>query len=291
MTISMTGFGRAYSENDEIQVKIEMKSVNSRYNDLSIKLPRIYSFAEEKLKKLIKNEISRGKIDVYINIYNISNSNVNINVDMELANKYYSAVSKIKSKFNIKEKIRVDNIVLIPGVINIVENEVNEDKSFSIIESVFTVALNELMKMKITEGNHLKKDMLIKINELKENLNLIKKESPVVINEYKEKLQVKLNEILEDSNIDEYRLNQEVAYLIDKAGIDEEIIRLESHITQFENNLLKDNTGRKLDFIVQEMNREVNTIGSKANSLNITNSVLDCKCIIEKLREQAMNIE
>jgi len=291
MTISMTGFGRAYAENEEIQVKIEMKSVNNRYNDFSIKLPRIYAFTEDKLKKILKKQISRGKVDVYITVYNKSNSNSKIDIDMKLAKKYYDAITKIKNKLKIRAKIKISDITTISGIINVVEGEINEDESYQIINSTFNKALEGLLNMKKTEGENIKVDMLLKVEQLKEYLSIVEKQAPVIVEEYREKLKIKLNELIEDKNFDENRLNQEVAYLADRASIDEEITRLASHIDQFNSNLVLDNTGRKLDFIIQEMNREINTIGSKANSLVITNSVLECKSIIEKLREQAMNIE
>jgi len=291
MTISMTGFGRATAENDEIQVKVEMKSVNNRYIDLSVKLPRTYAFAEEKLKKIIKDKINRGKVDVYININNISTSNAKIDVDMKLAKQYYDAVIKIKNTFKIKEKIRAYNIAVNPGVINVREMDIDEDKSYELIKNTLIKALGEIVLMKQVEGNNIQKDLLGKIDELTLNMEYIEKEAPLLIDEYREKLKIKINEMLSDINIDENRFNQEIAYFADKASIDEEITRLKSHISQFREELISDYTGRKLDFIIQEMNREINTIGSKANSLNISKKVLECKSIIEKLREQAMNIE
>jgi len=291
MTISMTGFGRATAENDEIQVKVEMKSVNNRYIDLAVKLPRTYAFAEEKLKKIIKNKINRGKVDVYVNINNISSSNAKIAVDMQLAKQYYDSINKIKNVFKIKEKIRAYNIAINPGVINIREIDIDEDKSYELIKDTLIKALNEMVLMKQVEGNNIKEDLLKKIDELIFNIEYIEKEAPVLVAEYRDKLKIKISDMLSDVNIDENRFNQEIAYFADKASIDEEIIRLKSHISQFGDELISDYTGRKLDFIIQEMNREINTIGSKANSLNISKKVLECKSIVEKLREQAMNIE
>jgi len=291
MTISMTGFGRATAENDEIQVKVEMKSVNNRYIDLAVKLPRTYAFAEEKLKKIIKNKINRGKIDVYVNINNISTSNAKIAVDMQLAKQYYDSINKIKNIFKIKEKIRAYNIAINPGVINIKEIDIDEDKSYELIKDTLIKALNEMIVMKQVEGNNIREDLLKKIDELIFNIEYIEKEAPVIVAEYRDKLKIKIKDMLEDVSIDENRFNQEIAYFADKASIDEEIIRLKSHISQFGDELINDYTGRKLDFIIQEMNREINTIGSKANSLNISKKVLECKSIVEKLREQAMNIE
>lgn len=291
MTISMTGFGRAITENEQLKVKVEMKSVNSRYNDITIKLPKLYTFAEDRLRKILKDYVSRGKIDIYISVNSIASSNIKVAVDMELARQYYESILKIKKNFSIREKIRAYNISSIPGVLNAVESEVDEDVIYRILETTFKNALDELVKMKKIEGDNIQADMLSKLDELIGYLDIIKKEAPTVVDEYREKLQSRITELLGDQGIDESKFNQEVAFFADKACIDEEITRMNSHLDQFKSNLMLDNTGRKLDFIIQEMNREVNTIGSKANSLTITNCVLECKCIIEKLREQAMNVE
>ncbi|MBN2851364.1 MAG: YicC family protein [Clostridia bacterium] len=291
MTISMTGFGRAITENEQLKVKVEMKSVNSRYNDITIKLPKLYTFAEERLKKILKDYVSRGKIDIYISVSTIASSNIKVAIDMDLARQYYDSIMKIKNNFKIREKVRAYNISSIPGVLNAVESEADEDMIYQLLENTFTEALNELVKMKKIEGENIQQDMLSKLNELIDNLNIIKREAPTVVEEYRVKLQSRITDLIGDQGIDESKFNQEVAFFADRACIDEEITRLDSHIDQFESNLILDNTGRKLDFIIQEMNREVNTIGSKANSLTIANCVLECKCIIEKLREQAMNLE
>ncbi len=291
MTISMTGFGRATAENELLKVKIEMKSVNSRYHDCNMKIPRAYSFVEEKLKKIIKQQISRGKIDVYVTIKHIDNSNVSVSVDMDLANQYFLGIQKVKDSFLIKKEIEAFQITSIPGVFVTDEEEIDEKLVLQFIENTLHEALDGLLTMKKVEGKHIYLDMQGKISELTKYISEIKKLSETLVDDYKEKLQKRIEELLNEQDIDENRLSQEVAYFADKACIDEELTRLSSHIKQFSGNMSKDQTGRKLDFIIQEMNREINTIGSKANSLEITNIVLECKSIVEKLREQAMNLE
>ncbi|MCK5812395.1 MAG: YicC family protein [Clostridiales bacterium] len=291
MTISMTGFGRATAENELIKVKIEMKSVNSRYHDCNMKIPKAYAFVEEKLKKLIKQQISRGKIDVYVTIKYIDNSNVSISIDMDLANQYFLGIQKVKDSFLIKKEIEAFQITSIPGVFVTDEEEIDEELILQFLENTCQEALNNILVMKKNEGKHIYLDMQGKISELVKLISEIEKLSESVVDDYREKLKNRIEELLNDQDIDENRLSQEVAYFADKACIDEELIRLSSHVKQFNDNMAKDQTGRKLDFIIQEMNREINTIGSKGNSLEITNLVLECKSIVEKLREQAMNLE
>lgn len=291
MTISMTGFGRAIAENELLKVKIEMKSVNSRYHDCNMKISRSYTFVEEKLKKIIKKQISRGKIDVYVTIKHIDNSNVKVSVDMDLANQYFLGIQKVKDTFLIEKEIEAFQITEIPGVFVTDEEEIDEKLVLKFIQNTCDEALNNLLTMKKTEGKHIFEDMKDKMNELTYCINEIEKFSSTIVEEYRVKLQNRITELLIEQDIDENRLAQEVAYFADKSCIDEELIRLNSHIKQFEENMAKDQTGRKMDFIIQEMNREINTIGSKANSLEVTNLVLECKSIVEKLREQAMNLE
>lgn len=293
MLKSMTGFGRAIYDNGKRSFTIELKSVNHRYLDLNVKLPRTLISLEEKIRKEISQKIKRGKVDVFItqNVYNDDDYDVKLNKN--LADSYCKCLMKIKESYDVKDDISVSLISKFPDVISIEQKEENFDEIWSAILIPLTEALNKLVDMREKEGSKLKEDIENKCDVIKKNVCFIEEKSAYVVEEYKIKLDERIKELLgENKEIDESRIAMEVAIFADKACIDEEIVRLKSHIIQLKDTLKKDEPiGRKLDFIVQEMNREANTIASKSNNIDIVHSVLDIKNDIEKIREQIQNIE
>lgn len=293
MVNSMTGYGMGEYENREYRFKVEIKTVNHRYNDISIKMPRHLSFLEDRLKKMIKNRVKRGKVDVYVNLEYIDESNVDIKVDMHLAKSYKSALENLKEELELKDNIRLSNILNIPDIIKLEKKELDNDLISECLLTAVNLALINLDSMRKAEGKSLKENLLLKLKESEEKINLIEERAPEVVLEHKEKLQYRIKELVEkDLPIDEERLATEIAIFADKSSIDEELVRLKSHINQFRKILNEEDAiGRKLDFLIQEFNREINTIGSKSNDVSISNNVVDLKSIIEKIREQIQNIE
>ena len=290
---SMTGYGRGEAENDLYKFKVELKAVNHRYNDILIKMPRHISYLEENIKKIIKEKISRGKVDVYINLEYINESSVDVKVDIPLAKSYKTALENLSAELELEDSIRLNNILCMQEIIRTDRKELDEDLIWSILKKSLDMALDNIMKMRITEGAELKRDILGKLEYVEKCVGSIGERSPYVVLEYKDKLQERIKNLLDDNvTLDEERLNNEIAYFADRSSIDEELVRLASHIKQFRTILNEDDSvGRKLDFLIQEMNREINTIGSKANDLTITNYVVILKAEIEKIREQIQNIE
>ncbi len=293
MIKSMTGFGRGEFNDDLYSFKIEIKAVNHRYNDISIKMPKHISYLEEKIKKLIKGQISRGKVDVYINLEYIQESSVDVKVDVDLAKSYKEALELLCEELNLDPDIRINNILSMSDVIRTQRKELDEDEIWMCLEKALLMALEDIMTMKTSEGEELKKDMIAHLDRIDEFLKEIAERSPLVVLEYKEKLKDRVLNLLDGNNdIDEDRINSEIVYFADKSDINEEIIRLESHLKQFI-SILKENNpvGRKLDFLIQEINREINTIGSKASDMEICQNVVEVKSEIEQIREQVQNVE
>lgn len=292
MIKSMTGFGRGSIEQDGRSFTIEMKSVNHRYCDLNIKMPKIFMPLEDRMRKAIFEKISRGKVDVFITQNNREKIGVKANLDESLADSYVECLRKIKDKYDIKEGLSISLIARFPDVITLKQEEEDIENIWKVLSIPLEEAIRLLVEMREKEGLKLKSDVLLKCDYIKQLLDKIEKRSPFVAVEYKEKLNERLKELLQGYEIDENRIAMEVAIFGDKSCIDEEIVRLNSHLIQLRETFnLDEPIGRKLDFILQEMNRETNTIGSKANDLEITNSVLNIKNEIEKIREQIQNIE
>ena len=293
MIRSMTGFGRGEHRDELHNLKIEIKAVNHRYNDITVKMPRHISYLEEKIKKIIKEQINRGKVDVYINLEYINQSSTEIKVDIALAKSYKIALEELSSELNLKDEIRLNNILNISEIIKTERKEVDEDLIWNSLKEALDMALSDIMNMKMAEGKALKEDMTMRLKTIEDIVLNIEKRSPVVVDEYKDKLHERIKSLLDkDANIDEERIAYEVVFFADKSNIDEEIVRLKSHINQFINILEDDDAiGRKLDFLIQEMNREINTIGSKANDMIISQEVVEVKAEIEKIREQVQNVE
>ena len=293
MAISMTGFRRGEYKDDNYQFLVECKTINHKYADINIRLPRKLSFLEDKARILVKDYIKRGRVDLYIKLDLLGSEDVNLKFDEELATQYVSILKQIKDKFDLVDDISVMNIAKFPDVIKTEEKEDDEDKLWSMLKVALENALLKLKEMRSEEGKKLAEDIQNRCDLLKNYIEDIEKYSYNVVIDYKEKLKNRISDMLEDpSIIDESRLAQEVAIYADKSSITEEIVRFKSHIEQLKNTVVKNESiGRKIDFLIQEMNRETNTIGSKSSDLNITNLVVEVKSELEKIREQIQNIE
>lgn len=293
MVKSMTSFGRASSEEGKKRsFTIEMKSVNSRYLDVNIRMPKNILSLEEEIRKIISNSLSRGKVDVFINLKTYSQGSSIPKLDLKLAEEYLSCLREIEEKLGVKNDISVTQIARFPEVITMIEEEDKIEEVWEEIKPLIVSSLNMMIMMRESEGHKLKEDILIKISSIEALVFEVSKIAENVPMTYKIKLEERLNELLKGIDIDENRVAMEVCMFSDKVTIDEEIIRLNSHINQVRNTLnLDEPIGRKLDFIIQEMNRETNTIGSKSNDIQMTNIVIDIKNLLEKIREQVQNIE
>jgi len=290
---SMTGYGKGEHENQLYRFSVEMKSVNHRYNDIYIRMPKHISYLEEKIKRIIKNEIKRGKIDVFINLEYLEDSAMDVKVDIPLAKSYKSALNELILELDLKDYVKLNNILHMDNVINSERKDVDEEEIEDCLKEAINIGLEQMVNMRMAEGKELKEDMILKLKNVEENLIFIEKRAPNVVLEYKEKLSERIEELLNDDiDLDEDKLNNEVAFFADRSSIDEEIVRLKSHIKQFYLILEEENSiGRKLDFLIQELNREINTIGSKSNDVSISKLVVDIKSELEKIREQVQNIE
>ncbi|PJI06649.1 MULTISPECIES: YicC/YloC family endoribonuclease [Clostridium] len=292
MLKSMTGFGRAFSDDGNLGFNVEIKSVNHRYLDLNIKLPRNLMSLEEKVRKEVASRIKRGKIDIFINQNVHDSNNVNVNLDKSLADSYFKCLKTIKDEFKIVDDISVSLIAKFPDVITVEEKDQDLDEVWNILSRPLDEALDTMVSMREKEGAELKRDIQNKCCNIEKMLTYVEERAPYTVEDYKAKLEQRIKDLLVDKEVDEARIAMEVAIFADKSCIDEEIVRLKSHIVQFKSTLGKNEpVGRKLDFIVQEMNREANTINSKSSDMEIVHSVLDIKNEIEKIREQIQNIE
>ena len=293
MIKSMTGYGKGEYENELYRFTVEIKSVNHRYNDISVKMPRHISYLEDSVKKAIKEKISRGKVDVYINLEYVNESAIDVKVDIPLALSYKNALEELRAELNIEDSIRLNNILGMNEVVKTERKNIDENLVADCLMKSLAKAIEYITEMRGKEGEELKKDMLIKLDNIESFLEVIEERSPSVAVEYRDKLRDRIDELLDNSiSIDEERLSSEVVIFADKSSIDEEIVRLKSHIKQFISILEEDDSvGRKLDFLIQEFNREINTIGSKANDIIISKNVVELKAELEKIREQVQNIE
>jgi len=291
MIRSMTGFGRGLYENDGREYVVEIKSVNHRYNDINIKLPKSLNEIEYKLKSKIDSRISRGKLEVYVDFKDNKSNEKSISFNKELAKFYVEHLRDLAEEANIKCDLNVIDISKMPEVFKR-KDENDANQIFEEMKIALNEALDKIIQMKEFEGNKLKIDIENRLKIITDKINEISKFSAGLVEEYIVKLETRIKELLKTDVVDETRLAQEIVIFSDKSSIEEELTRLKSHINQFE-DLLKTSSpiGKKLDFLIQEMNREANTIGSKANSLNITNLVVDLKTEIENIREQIQNIE
>lgn len=291
MIKSMTGFGKYNDIMNDREYQIEVKSVNHRYLDISVKLPRQLSYLEDIIKKEVSTNIKRGKVDIFISFNNNSQEGRELKIDKDLAKSYIKEIKDISREEDIVPTIDLVELLKLPDVLNLKYNQEDEQIKQEVI-SVLKVAIDQLVKMRSEEGNKTYEDLMRRIDTIESKIIKISEKSTGLIQEYVVKLEGRVKEILQTEEIDKSRIAQEVVIYADKSSIEEEITRLKSHISQFR-NLLQSNeaVGKKLDFIIQEMNRETNTIGSKSNCLEITNNVIDIKTELEDIREQIQNIE
>lgn len=287
----MTGFGRGDVRKNGCHIYIEIKSLNHRYLDISLKLPKQLISLEESIRSTIANYIKRGRVELNITFDIYENGLVNLEINKDLLQQYFDILKYIKSSLNITDNIRLSDILLLPDIINADSKNFDLENAWDVLEEALLESLNNLIDMRVEEGIKLKNDIEMRLDNLKSLIESIEKRSPYVLDEYRNKLLKKINE-LTNGDFDQSRFLTEVALMAEKSSIDEEITRFKSHISQFKLSLDSEMPiGKKLDFITQEMNREVNTIGSKSIDIDITNNVIELKDQIEKIREQVQNIE
>lgn len=292
MIKSMTGFGRAFSENEEYSLTVELKAVNHRFCEVYMRLPKQISLLEDSAKKQVTKRLSRGKIDVFITFEQIAERKTALKVDKELAISYYNAVAELKSACEIGSDISLDTFANMPGIFSLQSEEADQEQIADLLYQALEQALDELQGMRSTEGAALAADMQAHLAIIQANVKSITALASTVVEEQKLKLEQRISLLLGETEVDQNRLANEIAFFADKVDINEELTRLASHIEQFTSNLEKDEpVGRKLDFILQEMLRESNTIGSKSNNLSINNLVIDIKNELERIKEQVQNVE
>ncbi len=289
----MTGFGKSHLVKKEREYQMEIKSVNHRYLDISIKMPKQLSYLEEDIKKAISAKVMRGKLEVFVTFNNQSVEEQEIMINKEMAKLYIKQIEELAQETNLPVNINVMDMIKLPDVLNIISKQEDETIQEELLE-VTNEAVEKLVEMRTFEGQKMAEDLIKRIEGIQEKMIKISSVSTGLIEEYVVKLEKRIKEILKTEEIDQNRLAQEVVIYADKCSIEEEVTRLKSHIAQFKTLILEERQGaigKKLDFMIQEMNREINTIGSKANSLEIINNVVDIKTELENIREQIQNIE
>ena len=292
MIKSMTGFGRCEVLKDSRKFTVELKSVNHRYLDVNIRMPKKLNFFETSIRTLLKSYADRGKVDIFITYEDLSQSQVSVNYNAALAAEYLKYLNQMAEEFSLDNDVRVSTLSRYPEVFTMEECSEDEDELWNGLKEALEGAFSQFVEMRTKEGERLKEDILLKLDLLSEQIRFIEERSPQIIAEYRTKLEEKMRELLEDTQIDDNRIAAEVILFADKICTDEEVVRLKSHIQHMKETLEESNgIGRKLDFIAQEMNREANTILSKANDLDISNRAISLKTEIEKIREQIQNIE
>ena len=292
MIKSMTGFGRCEITEGQRKFTVELKGVNHRYLDVNIRMPKKLNFFETSIRNLLKQYAQRGKVDIFISYEDTSENQVSLKYNAALAGEYLTYFKQMEEAFGLDNDIRVSTLSRYPEVLTMEEQVVDEEELWNGLEKALKGAFEQFVETRITEGENLRKDIVAKLDEMLDLVSLIEERSPQIVAEYRTKLENKVKELLEDTQIDEGRLAAEVVIFADKICTDEETVRLRSHIEHMKATLKNaEGIGRKLDFIAQEMNREANTILSKANDLETSNHGIDLKTSIEKVREQIQNIE
>ena len=292
MVRSMTGYGKGFAENSEARVTIEMKSVNHRYLDLSIKLPKKLNFLESSVRNKISESIFRGKVDVYITLNEHSDACYQVSINDAMAQKYLDSITAMATKLGVDNDMKASNIVRLPDVIELEETDSDEDSLKELVFEALSSCIDQFVQSRITEGQRLEADLISKMDEMIVLVDKLEKRSPIIIEEYRNRITAKIHELLEDTKIDESRIAQEVIMYADKVCIDEEMVRLKSHVAETRSVFdLDKEVGRKLDFLAQELNREANTILSKSTDVEIADIGITLKTLIEKVREQIQNIE
>ena len=292
MIKSMTGFGRGEVSKGQRKITVEMKAVNHRYLDVNIKMPKKLNFFDASIRNLLKEYIQRGKVDIYITYEDLSEQTVSVKYHPDVAASYLAYLNEMAESFSLENDIRVSTLSRYPEVFTMEEQEIDEEGIWKVLEAGIREACVSFVESRLKEGENLKNDLVGKLDGMLKLVDYIEENSPKIIEEYKQKLQAKIHDLLEDNRVDENRLLMEVTIFADKICVDEEIVPLKSHIMMVKNTLIEGGSiGRKLDFIVQEMNREANTILSKSTDLEISNRGIELKTEIEKVREQIQNIE
>ncbi len=293
MIKSMTGFGRCEVQDESRKFTVEMKSVNHRYLDANIRMPKKLNFFETAIRSLLKQSVQRGKVDIFITYEDLSEQQVSLKYNEVLAAEYLSYFEKMQEKFSLENDIRVSTLSRYPEVLTMEEQAVDEEELWKGLKKALDGAIRQFVETRTSEGEHLREDLIEKLDNMLKLVGCIEERSPQIIAEYRDKLETKVKELLADTQIEDSRIAAEVVIFADKICTDEEVVRLRSHIVHMKDTLVSDDSGigRKLDFIAQEMNREANTILSKANDLEISNIGIELKTEIEKVREQIQNIE
>lgn len=293
MIKSMTGFGRCEVQEESRKFTVEMKSVNHRYLDANIRMPKKLNFFETAIRSLLKQSVQRGKVDIFITYEDLSEQQVSLKYNEVLAAEYLSYFQKMQEKFSLENDIRVSSLSRYPEVLTMEEQAVDEEELWKGLKKALDGAISQFVETRTSEGEHLREDLVEKLDNMLKLVSCIEERSPKILAEYREKLENKVKELLSDAQIEDGRIAAEVVIFADKICTDEEVVRLKSHIVHMKETLVSDDSGigRKLDFIAQEMNREANTILSKANDLEISNIGIELKTEIEKVREQIQNIE
>lgn len=292
MSRSMTGFGRGEAGAQGKKFTVELKSVNHRFAEVVLRMPRSIMSLEEKVKRQVQGKVARGRVDGFITMEDIGEKTSVVKVDKELSLSYYRAMKEMMEELGISPQIKPEHLLSLPGIFSLEEPQENCEDWWPALEEAVLKALDSLVDMRQVEGDRLKEDILQRLAIIKEKTKAIESRSPLVVEDYRQRLSVRLQEWAADSSLDTNRLMAEVAIFADRSSITEEVVRLYSHVGQFQVSLETVGAiGRKLDFILQEMNREINTIGSKASDLEISSAVVDVKSELEKIREQIQNIE
>ena len=292
MLRSMTGFGRERAAFEEREILVEIRSVNHRFYEFTARTPRAYGYLDEKLKSLLGGKITRGKVGVSVYIYNKEGVNADITVNKEIAHGYLDALRAAAPELEVDDDLKLSDIMRLPDLFTVVKTQENEEQVWEQVKQTAERALEKFVEMREVEGVKMHDDIASRLGFIEQMVKSVEERSPKVNDLYREKLYAKLTELLKDRNIDDSRVLTEAAIFSEKTAVDEETVRLHSHIAQFRTLInSSEPVGRKLDFLVQEMNREVNTTGSKCSDLEITKTVVDLKSEIEKIREQIQNVE
>lgn len=292
MIKSMTGYGRCEHIDENRKIVIDIRSVNHRYCDISVKVPRAYGYLEDKIKEYVSGEISRGKVEIFVYIENYTNEDKVVTIDRVLSENYYRILQELKETYHLKNEIGLSDLARFSDIFVTRQQEEDKDKVWSLVFPCLKKAVEDFVSMRLREGERLRENLILRAAAIQNLIADIERRTPQIVAEYSQKLRDRMTELLGDFKIDDARLLTEVGIMADRVCIDEELVRLKSHFNELEKILaLSEPVGRKLDFLVQEINRETNTIGSKANDFGIAKNVVEIKSEIEKLREQIQNIE
>jgi uncharacterized protein (TIGR00255 family) len=292
LAYSMTGFGRGTQTTSEYNISIDIKSVNHRYLDFYFKVPKAYTFLEEKLRRMIAGKINRGKLELTVNVEKVATPEAKVGLNRTMVSAYLAAIREMQTDYQLQGDVNIQALISLPDIFITTQPEEDQERLSTLVGQTLELALTALMQMRETEGGQLVADIKQRLVLLRQYYLALTQAAPLVVTGYQEKLTKRVQELAGEVDLDPNRLAQEVAIFVDRSDISEELVRLESHLNQFSFTLeLKEPIGRKLDFLIQELNREINTIGSKANDLQMAQIVINFKTELEKLREQIQNLE